>query len=63
MSVYVEAHISPHQIPGNMIRMLRHRAEERPDQPAFIYLLDGQSNKAVLTYAHLEQRARAIAAH
>ena len=63
MSVYVEAHISPHQVPGNLIRTLRRHAEESPDQPAFIHLLDGQSNQAVLTYAQLEQRARAIAAH
>ncbi len=63
MSVYAEAHISPHQVPGNLIRMLRRHAEARPDQPAFIYLLDGRPNQAVLTYAQLDQRARAIAAH
>jgi acyl-CoA synthetase (AMP-forming)/AMP-acid ligase II/7-keto-8-aminopelargonate synthetase-like enzyme/acyl carrier protein len=63
MSVYVEAHISPHQVPGNLIRTLRSHAEESPDQPAFIHLLNGQSNQAVLTYDQLEQRARAIAAH
>ena len=63
MSVYVGAHISPHQVPGNLIRALRRHAEEKPDKTAFIHLLDGQSNQAVLTYAQLEQRARAIAAH
>jgi acyl-CoA synthetase (AMP-forming)/AMP-acid ligase II len=63
MSVCVETHISPHQVPGNLIRMLRRHAEERPDQPAFVHLLDGQFNQAVLKYAQLDQRARAIAAH
>ena len=63
MSVYTEAHINSHQVPGNLIRTLRRHAEERPEKPAFIHLLDGQSNQAVLTYAQLEQRARAIAAH
>ncbi len=63
MSVCVETHISPHQVPGNLIRMLRRHAEERPDQPAFVHLLDGQSNQAILTYAQFDQRARAIAAH
>jgi 8-amino-7-oxononanoate synthase len=63
MSVCVEKHISPHQVPGNLIRMLRRHAEEKPDQTAFVHLLDGQSNQAVLKYAHLDQRARAIAAH
>ncbi len=59
----METHISPHQVPGNLIRMLRRHAEERPDQPAFVHLLDGQSNQAILTYAQFDQRARAIAAH
>src|SRR4030043_144766 len=63
MSVCVETHISPHQVPCNLVRMLRRHAEERPDQPAFVHLLDGQPNQAVLTYAQLDQRARAIAAH
>src|SRR4030043_184201 len=63
MSVCVETHISPHQVPCNLVRMLRRHAEDRPDQPAFVHLLDGQSNQAVLTYAQLDQRARAIAAH
>ena len=63
MSVHSKIRVSPHQVPGNLIQMLCRYAEERSDQPAFIYLLDGQSNQAVLTYAQLEQRARAIAAH
>jgi 8-amino-7-oxononanoate synthase len=62
MSVNVEAHISPRQVPGNLIRTLCRHAKESPDQPAFIHLFDGQSNQGVLTYAQLNQRARAIAA-
>ena len=62
MSVYAEAHISPHQVPGNLIHMLRRQAEKRPDHPAFIHLLDGHSNQAILKYSQLDQRARAIAA-
>src|SRR3989339_1089576 len=62
MPVYVGSHISQHQVPGNLIHMLRRQAEERPDQPAFIHLLDGQSNQDILNYAQLDQRARAIAA-
>jgi 8-amino-7-oxononanoate synthase len=63
MSVCLEVHTSPHQVPGNLIRMLRCHAEESPDQAAFIHLLNGQSDQAVLTYDQLERRARAIAAH
>jgi 8-amino-7-oxononanoate synthase len=63
MSVQSKKRISPQQAHGNLIRMLRRNTEERPDQPAFIHLLDGQSNHAVLTYAQFDRRARAIAAH
>ena len=62
MSVQPKMHVSPHQAPGNLIHMLHRHTEERPDQPAFVYLLDGQSDQAVLTYAQFDQRARAIAA-
>ena len=63
MSVFKETCVNLHQVPCNLIRMLRPRAEERPDQPAFIHLLDGQSNQTILTYAQFDQRARTIAAH
>ena len=63
MPVYVETNISPHQVPGNLVDMLRRDAEKSPDLPAFIHLLDNDSNQAVLTYARLELRARAIAAN
>src|SRR4030042_5506708 len=62
MSIYVSTHVSPHQVPGNLVRILRRHAEELPDRSALVHLLDGQSNQAVLTYARLEQRVRAIAA-
>ncbi len=54
--------VSPHQTPGNLIRMLHRHTKERPEQPAFVYLLDGQADRAVLTYAQFDRRARAIAA-
>jgi len=63
MSVYKDTQISVNQVPGNLILTLRRHAEKSSDQSAFIHLLDGQSNQAVLTYAQLEQRACAIAAH
>ena len=62
MSVQSKMQVSPHQAPGNLIRMLHRHTEERPDQPAFVYLLDGQLDQAVLTYAQFDRRARAIAA-
>src|SRR5512133_1960315 len=62
MPVQSKLQVSPHQAPGNLIHMLHRHTEERPDQPAFVYLLDGQSEQAVLTYAQVDRRARAIAA-
>jgi len=40
---------------------LRRQAEERPDQPAFVLIGDGPSDRSSLTYAQLDRRARAIA--
>jgi len=54
--------ISPDQLPGQLIYVLRRQAVERPRQPACIHLLDSQTEDATLTYAQLDRRARAIAA-
>ena len=62
MSVHAQTRVSPHQLPGHLIRVLRRHAEERPQQPACVHLLDGQADHASLTYARLDRRARAIAA-
>ena len=62
MSVHAQNHVSPQQLPGHLIRVLRRHADERPRQPAFVHLLDGQGDHASLTYAQLDRRARAIAA-
>jgi len=51
-----------HAPADDLIRVLCRHALERPDQPAFVYLPDGRSEDAVLTYAQLDQRARAVAA-
>src|SRR5512141_393300 len=55
-------HISPHQLHGHLIRVLRRHADERPRQPACVHLLNGHADHASLTYAQLDRRARAIAA-
>ena len=63
MSVHTHAHLNPHQLPGHLIRVLRRHADEQPRKPACVHLLDGQADHASLTYAQLDRRARAIAAH
>lgn len=45
-----------------MIGILRSRGESTPDALAFLYLIDGEEEGPRLTYAALDQRARAIAA-
>lgn len=62
MSVRAQTRVGPYQLPGHLIRVLRRHAEERPQQPACVHLLDGQADHASLTYAQLDRRARAIAA-
>src|SRR4030065_1486962 len=62
VSFYDQIHIHPHQLPGPLILALRRHADERPRQPAFVHLLNGQADHASLTYATLDRRARAIAA-
>lgn len=61
MSVDAETRVSPHQIPGHLIHVVRRHAAERPQRPACVHL-NGQADHASLTYAQLDRRARAIAA-
>jgi len=56
------AHIRAHPLPGHLIQALRHHADERPRQPAFLHLLNDQTDQTSLTYAQIDRRARAIAA-
>ncbi len=46
----------------DMIGVLGQHARERPEQSAFVYLLEGQCGEIALTYAQLDRRARAVAA-
>ncbi|OGV79558.1 MAG: hypothetical protein A3K19_02630 [Lentisphaerae bacterium RIFOXYB12_FULL_65_16] len=58
---HAQTHVGLHQVPGNLVRVLRRHAEERPDHTAFAHLADGLSGHPSLTYAKLDRRARAIA--
>jgi amino acid adenylation domain-containing protein len=46
---------------GSLPGLLRRRAREQPEREAFIFLGDGEEEGARLTWAELEDRARAIA--
>ncbi len=45
-----------------LVELLRKRADDLAEQPAFIFLTDGETEAGVLTYGELDHRARAIAA-
>jgi len=45
-----------------LVDMMRKAALNRQNKTAFIYLLDGEFEEEVVTYAELDQRARSIAA-
>ena len=50
--------------PGHTLcDVLRWRAEHQPDQTAYVFLRDGGSSEAVLTYRDLDERARATAGY
>ncbi len=47
---------------ATLIDLLRKRADDLADHPAFIFLIDGEMEACELTYGELDRRARAIAA-
>jgi amino acid adenylation domain-containing protein len=48
--------------PATLVELLRRRALSQPDRVAYTFLVDGESSEASLTYAELDERARAIGA-
>ena len=48
--------------PTTLVDLLRARAERQPNDRAFTYLVDGETEEIHLTYRELDRQARAIAA-
>ena len=48
--------------PSNLVDLLRHRALHQGQDRGFTFLVDGEDEEIHLTYAELDQRARAIGA-
>jgi acyl transferase domain-containing protein/acyl-CoA synthetase (AMP-forming)/AMP-acid ligase II/acyl carrier protein len=46
----------------SLVELLRHRAQTEPDRRAYVFLQDGEVEGGALTFAGLDERARAIAA-
>ncbi|AOX02681.1 hypothetical protein BJP34_27460 [Moorena producens PAL-8-15-08-1] len=47
----------------SLVDLLGERAQSQPDQIAYIFLLDGETESQSLTYSELDAKARAIASH
>jgi acyl-CoA synthetase (AMP-forming)/AMP-acid ligase II/acyl carrier protein len=47
---------------GNLVELLRTRADELAERPAYTFLIEGETEGETLSYAELERRARAIGA-
>src|SRR3954452_25589976 len=47
----------------SLVRVLRERALEHPERPAYSFLADGEVEEARLTFGELDLRARALGAH
>ncbi len=47
---------------SSLTSLVRFRAQSKPTQPAFTFLIDGENETVCLTYAQLDRKARAIAA-
>lgn len=47
---------------SNLVEVLRHRARHQPDQKAYAFLQNGDTEQGALTYRELDEQARAIAA-
>ena len=50
-------------IATSLLDILRDRAQDKPDKQAYIFLQNGETESASLTYGELDRKARAIAAH
>src|SRR5579872_622101 len=53
------SHLESHNF-STLVDILCWRAQHQPDQRAYIFLSDGEQQESSLTYAELDQRARAI---
>src|SRR6185295_14047079 len=47
---------------GTLLQVLRGRALEHPDRPAYTFLAEGEEEDARLTFGELDARARALGA-
>ena len=51
------------QVSISLVDILRQRAQNQPEQKAYIFLQNGETEPGSLTYEELDRQARAIASH
>jgi 8-amino-7-oxononanoate synthase len=54
--------LDPSAVPTTLVDLLQERAEGQPDDRAYTFLADGESEDGHLTYGELDRQARAIGA-
>ena len=62
MSIHSKVFGSDNFEPTTLVELLRWRATNFSDYRAYTYLKDGETDELLMTYADLDQRARAIGA-
>ena len=50
------------QVSISLVDILRQRAQNQPEQKAYIFLQNGETESGTLTYGELDRQARALAA-
>ncbi len=63
MTINCDALQEPFNQFSTLVELLRYRASTQPERIAYIFLRNGETEEAGLTYGELDQNARAIAAH
>ncbi|RUT07252.1 hypothetical protein DSM106972_025130 [Dulcicalothrix desertica PCC 7102] len=61
MTALLSNYFKTQQTFSNLVELLRYRAEQQPNDTAFIYLKDGEIESTKLTYQELDIKAKAIA--
>lgn len=63
MSVRLNELQNPLERFSTFVELLSYRAQSQPQQKAYTFLLDGETEEISLTFQELDQKARAIAFH
>ncbi|MBW4613208.1 MAG: fatty acyl-AMP ligase [Desmonostoc vinosum HA7617-LM4] len=63
MNVYLNNFPNSQEKFSNLVELLRYRTQIQPDQRAYTFLRDGETEEISLTYSELDQKARSLATY